>query len=465
MKNLIKKFNELSISQRLIIMFTFPQVLLGTAFIYTLKENQGFDTSAFFVLMAMGIIVSLYYLIELNIIRPLTNAITAGLDSIDNVMNEFMVERSSSKIKSTKSKSEISQTINKFFILASELDDIVEREKEVNTDFEGKAEFIVDIVSMASKGDLTGDMMIFSGNDSVSQVATGVRSMLENLNNLVKQVQISGIQVTSSATQIAATAKEQEATVAEQAASTNQIMSTVTEISATGKELLNTMDEVKKVAENTAESAAEGHIALVSMETTMEQMQQATNSISSKLAVLSEKADNINTVVTTINRVADQTNLLSLNAAIEAEKAGEYGRGFSVVATEIRRLADQTAVATWDIEQMVKEMLSAVSAGVMSMDKFTEEVNQGVNDVAKVGSQLAHIIEQVQILMPRFDTVNESTRLQSEGAEQIKESMIQLNEMAQQTAESLSQSNQSIDQLKDAARGLQEGVSMFKVTD
>ena len=465
MKNLIKKFNELSISNRLIIMFTFPQILLGTAFIYTLKENQGFDTSAFFILMAMGIIVSLYYLIEFSIIRPLINAITAGLDSIDHVMNEFMVERTGATIKNTDSKSEITQTINKFFILASELDDIVEREKEVNTDFEGKAEFIVDIVSMASKGDLTGDMMIFSGNDSVSQVAAGVKTMLVNLNNLVKQVQVSGVQVTSSATQIAATAKEQEATVAEQAASTNQIMSTVTEISATGKELLNTMDEVKKVAENTAESANEGHTALVSMETTMEHMQQATNSISSKLAVLSEKADNINTVVTTINRVADQTNLLSLNAAIEAEKAGEYGRGFSVVATEIRRLADQTAVATWDIEQMVKEMLSAVSAGVMSMDKFTEEVNQGVNDVAKVGSQLAHIIEQVQTLLPRFDTVNESTRLQSEGAEQIKESMIQLNEMAQQTAESLRQSNQSIGQLKDAARGLQEGVSIFKVTD
>jgi len=446
-------------------MFTFPQILLGTAFIYTLKENQGFDTSAFFILMAMGIIVSLYYLIEFSIIRPLINAITAGLDSIDHVMNEFMVERTGATIKNTDSKSEITQTINKFFILASELDDIVEREKEVNTDFEGKAEFIVDIVSMASKGDLTGDMMIFSGNDSVSQVAAGVKTMLVNLNNLVKQVQVSGVQVTSSATQIAATAKEQEATVAEQAASTNQIMSTVTEISATGKELLSTMDEVKKVAENTAESANEGHTALVSMETTMEHMQQATNSISSKLAVLSEKADNINTVVTTINRVADQTNLLSLNAAIEAEKAGEYGRGFSVVATEIRRLADQTAVATWDIEQMVKEMLSAVSAGVMSMDKFTEEVNQGVNDVAKVGSQLAHIIEQVQTLLPRFDTVNESTRLQSEGAEQIKESMIQLNEMAQQTAESLRQSNQSIGQLKDAARGLQEGVSIFKVTD
>src|SRR5207302_1442110 len=84
-------------------------------------------------------------------------------------------------------------------------------------------------------------------------------------------------------------------------------------------------------------------------------------SITGKLAVLNEKTTNINSVVTTITKVADQTNLLSLNAAIEAEKAGEYGLGFAVVAMEIRRLADQTAVATYDIEKMVKEMQSAES--------------------------------------------------------------------------------------------------------
>ena len=85
--------------------------------------------------------------------------------------------------------------------------------------------------------------------------------------------------------------------------------------------------------------------------------------MNAKLEVLNEKASNINQVVTTITKVADQTNLLSLNAAIEAEKAGEHGRGFAVVATEIRRLADQTAIASYDIEQLVKEMQSAVSAG------------------------------------------------------------------------------------------------------
>src|SRR3979409_1551642 len=119
----------------------------------------------------------------------------------------------------------------------------------------------------------------------------------------------------------------------------------------------------------------------------------AAGTINAKLTVLSEKAGNISQVVTTITKVADQTNLLSLNAAIEAEKAGEYGRGFAVVATEIRRLADQTAAATYDIEQMVKEMQSAVSAGVMGMDKFSEEVRRGVEVVGQVSEELAQIIE------------------------------------------------------------------------
>src|SRR3981081_3804680 len=131
------------------------------------------------------------------------------------------------------------------------------------------------------------------------------------------------------------------------------------------------------------------------MEATMRQVMEAGSAVNAKLGVLNEKASNINQVVTTITKVADQTNLLSLNAAIEAEKAGEHGRGFVVVATEIRRLADQTAVASYDIEQLVKEMQSAVSAGVMGMDKFSEEVRRGVNEVGQVREQLAKIIGKV----------------------------------------------------------------------
>jgi len=248
---------------------------------------------------------------------------------------------------------------------------MIEERRVAVEDLQQKVDMILETVTAAANGDLTGKLEIYSG-DAIGQLAQGVQSMIDNLNVLVAQVQRSGIQVTSSATQIAATAKEQEATVAEQAATVNQVVATTTEISATAKELVSTMDEVSTVAETTAGAAANGQAGLQKMESTMHQVVEASTSIAAKLEVLNEKASNINTVVTTITKVADQTNLLSLNAAIEAEKAGEYGLGFSVVATEIRRLADQTAVATWDIEQMVKEMQAAVTAGVMSVERFSE---------------------------------------------------------------------------------------------
>lgn len=320
----------------------------------------------------------------------------------------------------------------------------------------------VDITARIASGDLTANIESES-EDEIGQLLNALNMMTANLGALVSKVQGSGIQVTSSSTEIAATAKQQEATVTEQAATANQISTTAAEISATVNELVNTMDEVTEVAEVTANEAVNSQSALENMEHTMQQMMNATTSIGSKLSVLSEKAENINSVVTTITKVADQTNLLSLNAAIEAEKAGEYGVGFAVVATEIRRLADQTAVATWDIEQMVKEMQSAVSAGVMGMDKFSEEVRSGVDNVHEVSVQIAEIIRQVQALLPRFEAVHSGMQNQAQGARQITDSISQLSDGTQQTADSLRQSGASITQLHVAAKALQEGVSQFTV--
>src|SRR5258708_2472643 len=212
---------------------------------------------------------------------------------------------------------------------------------------------------------------------------------------------------------------------------------------------------------NTADLANSGHAGLARMKATMQQVVEASAAIHARLGVLSDKTGNIGSVVTTITKVADQTNLLSLNAAIEAEKAGDYGRGFAVVATEIRRLADQTAGATGDIEQMVKEMQSATAAGVMGMDKFSDEVRRGVEVVGQVSGELSQIIHHVQTLTPNFELVSEGMQSQSEGAQQISEALSQLSESSKQTVESLRQSNSAIEQLNDAARGLQDGVARF----
>jgi len=178
---------------------------------------------------------------------------------------------------------------------------------------------------------------------------------------------------------------------------------------------------------------------------------------------LSQQSMRIGAIVGSIQDIAKQTNLLSLNAAIEAEKAGEYGRGFAVVATEVRRLADQTAVATYDIEQMVREIQSAVSAGVMGMDKFSEEVRRGMSEVQQVGEQLSQIIHQVQALAPRVLMVNEGMQAQATGAEQINHALVQLGDASSQTVESLRQASFAIDELSQVAVGLRSGVSRFKV--
>jgi methyl-accepting chemotaxis protein WspA len=253
--------------------------------------------------------------------------------------------------------------------------------------------------------------------------------------------------------------QQQLSTANEIAATTSEIGATSQEISSTSKELVRTMNEVSTVAEHSAGLAGSGQVGLTHMEATMQQVVDAAAAINAKLAVLSEKAGNINQVVTTITRVADQTNLLSLNAAIEAEKAGEYGRGFAVVATEIRRLADQTAVATYDIDQIVKEIQSAVAAGVMGMDKFSQEVRRGMQEVQQVGGQLSQIIQQVQALAPRVESVNEGMQAQMTGAEQITEALMQLSGAAQQTVVSLRHSSEAMDDLHQVASSLAGGVS------
>ena len=320
-----------------------------------------------------------------------------------------------------------------------------------------------DVVNAMVKGDKADQ--IGSPDDETGTLLISIKGMTESLNGLVGQVQRSGIQVTASSTELAATAKQQQAAMNQQGEATHRVSRAAEEISSVATQLEATMQQVAERSQETAGFASKGQTDLARMEDAMHHMESASKSISGRLETINEKAENITNVVITITKVADQTNLLSLNAAIEAEKAGEYGRGFNVVAREIRRLADQTAVATLDIEQMVEGMQSAVSAGVMEMDKFIADVKQSVEDVGKISSQLGRIIEQVQALSPSFDDVNVAMGHQSENANKANLAVAGLSEEIRSTAESLRETFTAIEQLNEAARGLQQEVSHFRVSD
>ena len=405
-------------------------------------------------LLCMVLALGISYILGKSILGPLNNL----TDAVGRIAGGEHSARAM-----ILSRDELGKVTEEFNRMAQTIEDNQANELAATNTLRAKVDSLLEVVSKAASGDLTGKVSI-TGSDAIGQLGNGLAKMFENLRSLLNNVQKAGIQVTTSATEIAASARQQEATGIEQAQTSVEILSTTKEISANTSQLLKTMEDATAVADYTTNATAEAQNNLKRMDSTMQHMVSATDSINAKLAALSEKASNINSVLITITKVADQTNILSLNAAIEAEKAGDAGRGFSVVATEIRRLADQTSVSTWDIEQMLKEMQSAVSASVMGMDKFSEEIRRSVGEVRQVTDQLSGVMDQVQKLAPQFDAVLQGMQSQAIGASQISDTMMQLNDATQQTVESLKATSEAVHQLQYAAGDLQSSVSNFAVT-
>ena len=168
-------------------------------------------------------------------------------------------------------------------------------------------------------------------------------------------------------------------------------------------------------------------------------------------------------MVVAISKVADETNMLSLNASIEAEKAGAYGLGFSVVAREIGRLAVQTALATSDIETIVRDMQNAVTAGVSEMDKFAEDVRIGVSDVERIIGGMDTIITKMQSIAPQLESLTEGMNSQTAGVSQISEAMSSLNDGVRQAGALLRQVSDSHSQMREAMVSLEAEISKFKL--
>jgi len=320
------------------------------------------------------------------------------------------------------------------------------------------------LASSVAEGDLTARVDI-SASDETGKLLDAIRTMVKNLGALIVQVKNSSLQLTSTAARISTASKNQARMVSDLGSSTAEIAAASRQISSTAHELAGTMNEVAGMVGDTASLADAGRSTLGGMETAMQSLSQASGTIGDKLSTIRAKAETINSIVTTITKIADQTNLLSLNAAIEAEKAGQFGLGFSVVAREIRRLADQTAVATLDIERMVLEMQAAVVEGASEMARFAEQVRLGVTTANDTGERLGKIIERIQSLTPRIESVNVGMRSQSEGAQQISTAMLHLQEAAHTTSNSVREYDRSTAELEDTVRILREELARFKTRE
>ncbi|MEW5734127.1 MAG: methyl-accepting chemotaxis protein [Thermodesulfobacteriota bacterium] len=327
-----------------------------------------------------------------------------------------------------------------------------------------KLSLISQEMAQGKLGEAREDLAAIPGKMSGAETQRLVEAfsiMAESLSELLLKVQEQSVQVATAASEIAASSRQIEKSVSGQAVSASEVLAESREIKSRSEEITREMGNLAADADGTAQMAGAGEQGIASMSRTMTELKEETGEIAERLSDISEKAKSINALTNAIAAVAQETNLLSLNAAIEAEKAGELGRGFSVVALEIRKLADRTSVAVVNIERMVSEVHASVRSGVTGMDRFVQSVDRAIRSMAEIGGSFSRVLENVRDFAPRFSQANAMVAAQSNGAQEISHAMEDLSETARQTESSVSEFNRAVGLLRDTADELKSEVSRF----
>ena len=195
----------------------------------------------------------------------------------------------------------------------------------------------------------------------------------------------------------------------------------------------------------------------------MNRISQVVQQSSQNIHKLAESAEQIGEIIAVIDDIADQTNLLALNAAIEAARAGEQGRGFAVVADEVRKLAERTGKATGEITEMIKGIQNGTEEAVASMDEGNTEVNSGRELADKAGDSLAAVVRSSQEVMNMIMQIATATEEQSAAAEQISKNIEMVSTATRESATGAEQAASAATQLSHNAEGLQAIVAQFKI--
>jgi len=321
-------------------------------------------------------------------------------------------------------------------------------------------EMINDIAK--GEGDLTRRLNLHRG-DEIGRVSIAFDRFMDKLHGLISDVASTTHEVAGAATQIAASSEQMSKGLQSQESQTSQVAAAVSEMSASVTEVARSAAETAKSAERSKAAATQGRTVVTQ---TIEQMNGiATEVQSSSAAVkaLGSKGEQIGEIIGVINDIADQTNLLALNAAIEAARAGEHGRGFAVVADEVRKLAERTQRATQEVGRSIGDIQSGTTLAVGEITKGSARVAQGVTLAGEAGKSLDDIAAASEAVSGMVRSIAAASEEQSAASEQITRSLETISAATRETSLGSSQAADAAGQLSRQAERLQSLVGKFKL--
>jgi methyl-accepting chemotaxis protein len=315
-------------------------------------------------------------------------------------------------------------------------------------------------VNQVAKGDLTTAVKPRSEKDAVGNAFA---QMVTILRELIGQMQEATDNISMANSHISSATAEQAATVTEQVASVTETSSTVEEVRQTAQQSVERAQLVSEMASNTLKLAENGLNAVKRTEEGMSGLKDQVRHIAETILSLSEQTLQIGEIITTVNDIADQSNLLALNAAMEAARAGEAGRGFAVVAGEVRNLAEQSRQATAQVSSILSEIQKAANTAVMVTEKGTKSAETGVELAQATGDSIRVIREHTQQAVAAAEQIAASAHQQLAGMDQITQAMGNINQGATQTQKEMQQVDQAAKNLNELAMQLTNIVQQFKI--
>jgi methyl-accepting chemotaxis protein WspA len=313
-----------------------------------------------------------------------------------------------------------------------------------------------------ASGNLGAEIHINS-NDELGVLGKTFEHMRQNLFVLVQRIQRASVQISSSVNEIQAASNQQSSTATEQASAVNQFSRSLEQISQNASTLVEATSDVADSSDKVASMVADSNSQAGQMMDSMNSIGESTKQTSARIKMLNEQMDSISETVSEISMIADQTTLLALNAAIEANKAGEMGKGFSVVATEIRRLSDRSIESASGIASIVKDIQRNTESSVVAMEKSSEEIKSGVNLVHNTSTNMSSINHSISQVSGKSKQILRSVRAQSESSSSVRSSATELLQSANMVSQAARQTNAISYELNSMANQLASAVSAFKL--
>jgi len=423
----------------------------------TIANDTASRSARLLTLAGLGVVVLLGLTIGLVLARRLSGsaqAVTAAAQAVASGDTNRRAE--------VRSADEIGDLATAFNDMADRMVAVAQAERDSSEALQAAVGEYSAFAAQVAGGDLTAEVSA-NGSQQLRVLSENLNGMANGLAELSGQVRDGAQQIGAGTSEILAAVSQHTATTSEQSAAISETTSTVQEVRAAAEQTAKKAKDVAEIAQTSAEVSDRGTDAVTAIARAMEQIRERVEAIARDILALSQQSQQIGEIITAVNDLADQSNILALNAGIEAAKAGEHGKGFAVVATEVRNLAEQSKQATGQVRAILGDIQQATTGAVLATEQGTKVVEEGQTLAVRAGEVIRSQAGTIREAAHAAQQIAASAHEQSVGMDQVARAMKDLTESTTQFVAGARQSQLAAEDLNRLAKQLTSVTERYRV--